>query len=118
MTYDPSTAIEALDALLEKERDLLLKGQIDTIEDILSSKEALIDTLVQMDREDIRELQGLQDKLSRNQLLLDGALHGIRRTAARLAALRKVRRTLETYNESGHKQTIEGRVARKLERRA
>lgn len=118
MKRDPQSIMEELDALLEKERALLLTGKLDDMADILSAKEALIDALSAADQEDMQDLAGLQNKLTRNQTLLDGALHGIRRTTARLAALRRVRRSLETYNEAGDKQTIEGRVTRKLERRA
>lgn len=118
MKHDAQRAIEALDELLEKERDLLLAGEIEEIGSVLKAKEALIDTLAGFDRDEVQSLSGLQGKLARNQSRLDGALHGIRRTSARLAALRQVRRSLETYNESGRKQTIEGHVSRKLERRA
>ncbi|MEM6481212.1 MAG: hypothetical protein AAF922_00300 [Pseudomonadota bacterium] len=118
MTRDAQQAIVALDSVLEKERQVLLKGDVDSIGDILNEKEALIDALTEMDRHDIQNVQGLKEKFARNQTLLDGALHGIRRTAARLAAIRQVRRSLETYDEKGQKRTIEGHVERKLERRA
>ncbi len=51
-------------------------------------------------------------------MLLDGALQGIRRASARLAAVRKVRRSLETYGEDGQKKTIDAQIARQLEKRA
>ncbi len=118
MTREAQAAMDALDRLLEQERALLLAGEIDQIADVLSAKEALIDTLTAMDRAELQDLTSLQGKLARNQSLLDGALHGLRRTSSRLAALRQVRRSLETYNKAGHKETIDAQVTRKLERRA
>lgn len=118
MTHNDNDAVRALDLLLEEERELLLAGEIDRIEEVLNAKETLIETLSSIDRNEVQGLETLQAKLMRNQSLLDGALQGIRRTSARLATLRKVRRTLETYTESGRKQTIDAQVTRKLERRA
>lgn len=118
MTHDAQATIDSLDALLERERQFLLDGEIEQIEDVLAEKELLVQKLSDLDRQELQNLESLQAKFSRNQTLLDGALHGIRRTAARLATLRQVRRTLETYDESGHKKIIEGHVTHKLEKRA
>ena len=69
-------------------------------------------------RDDKEALQGLQTKVDRNQEMLDGALAGIRNVASRMAAFRKIRRSLETYDESGQKTVIQGEVIRKVEKRA
>ena len=111
------TLVDALDDLLEAERDALLKGDLDAIAGLLERKECLIDALNDPELE-AAPLEGLQAKVTRNQALLDGALQGIRRAAARMAALRRVRRSLETYDEDGRKRTIEGEVVRKVEKRA
>ena len=117
----PETATEIvtrLDELLELERDALMKGDLEQIPTFLEEKEALIDQLNEIGADNKTELQELQIKVERNQVLLDGALQGIRKVSARMAAFRRIRRSLETYDETGRKQTIQSEVERKVEKRA
>ncbi len=119
MTHEATQIlINRLVDLLEKERAALLDGDLETISKLLGTKEALIDALNDMPAAAPDGLRGLQAKVARNQALLDGALQGIRKVAARMAAFRKIRRTLETYDESGRKKTIPGDVAHQVEKRA
>lgn len=119
MTDDSSrTLIDRLEELLDTERSALLAGDLDRISRLIDQKEALIDQLGNVDDRDQVPLIGVQEKLLRNQTLLDGALQGIRRASARMAAVRRVRRTLETYDGDGRKHTIEGQVVHKVEKRA
>ncbi len=110
--------IDKLDKLLETERAALLAGDLETIGRLLEQKEQLIDHLNMIAPQNQRALAGLHDKVTRNQALLDGALQGIRKVAARMAAIRRIRRSLETYDESGQRQTIEGEVLHRVEKRA
>jgi hypothetical protein len=64
------------------------------------------------------KIMPLEGKLKRNQLLLDGALDGIRTVAKRLAALRQVRMALDTYDAQGRKQTVLNPMPSKVEKRA
>jgi len=109
---------DELDDLLERERIALLKGDLEKIAALLSAKENLMDKVSALDSAKVAPLKGLQDKIARNQLLLDGALQGIRRASMRLATIRHIRRNLETYGEDGRKKVIEGEVVRKVEKRA
>ncbi len=109
---------EKLDALLEQERAFLLEGDLEGLGTLMPAKEKLVDLLlgdVQNNREKIRPLEG---KLQRNQLLLDGALEGIRSVAARLAALRQVRSALDTYDAQGQKKRVEMEPSPNFEKRA
>jgi hypothetical protein len=110
--------INKLDSLLETERTALLAGDLETIGRLLEQKEKLIDRLNMIEPQNQQALEGLHDKVTRNQALLDGALQGIRKVAARMAAMRRIRRSLETYDESGRRQTIDGEVLHKVEKRA
>lgn len=110
--------IHRLDLLLETERAALLRGDLQQISTLLATKEALIDDLNRLSDRASGDLAALQVKMLRNQALLDGALRGIRNVAARLVAFRRVRRTLETYDREGHKQTIPGEIERRVEKRA
>lgn len=114
----PQDLFDALDDLLDTERAAVLAGDLDKMAHLLERKEELIDALLEIDSDAAEPISEIQNKLSRNQILLDGALQGIRRAAARLAAVRQVRRTLETYGEDGQKKTIDSYVAHQLEKRA
>ena len=116
--HTPQHLIDRLDGLLEQERLALLGGNLDEIARIAEEKEKLIDALNAAPLNQDDALSKLQEKVARNQVLLDGALQGIRKVAARLAALRRIRKTLETYDADGRKQTIQGEVSRKVEKRA
>ena len=50
--------------------------------------------------------------------LLDTALEGIRAVADRVSALRRVRDTLETYDQTGRKTTFESMHKGRVEKRA
>jgi len=110
--------ISELDDLLEVERDALLSGNLDQIGRLLERKETLIDELSALERFETDTLQNLTVKLKRNQALLDSALEGIRKVAKRLAALRRVRSTLDTYDSSGTKKAIDVVSEGSFEKRA
>lgn len=118
MTDATKTAIEALDALLDREREALIEGDFDRLVGQLDEKTALITHLNQSENADDTRLEALQGKVLRNQALLDRALEGIRSVASRMAALHHVRKSLDTYDENGRKTTIEGLRERNVEKRA
>ncbi len=109
---------DALDDLLEAERDALLKGDLEKLTSMLSRKEALIDALNEDMQTDLPILQTLGKKVQRNQLLLDGAMVGIRNVAQRLAELRGLRGSLETYGSDGKKRNIDVDADHTVEKRA
>tara|TARA_R110002072_G_scaffold46991_5_gene130032 strand:- start:1460 stop:1819 length:360 start_codon:yes stop_codon:yes gene_type:complete len=109
---------DALDELLEAERAALLKGDLEKLADMLPRKEELIDALNAVIHTDFQALQTLDSKVRRNQLLLDGALEGIRNVAQRLAALRRLRGSLETYGSDGKKSNIDVDMDHSVEKRA
>lgn len=114
----PQDVIDAMDGLLERERVALLHGNLDAIPGLLEQKEALFDQLEALEGTEKNSLYLLQGKVMRNQALLDGALRGIRAVADRMSTLRKVSRSLETYDCEGRRTTIETRPRHKVEKRA
>ncbi|OUS19591.1 hypothetical protein DI396_10450 [Litorivita pollutaquae] len=110
--------INEMDVLLDKEREALLVGDLDVISRLLDQKEHLIDALNAMEHGEQERLVALQGKVQRNQALLDGALAGIRAVAERLSTMRRVRKSLDTYDVHGQRQTIEGTRAPTVEKRA
>jgi hypothetical protein len=96
----------------------LLEGDLEGLGTLLPVKEQLVEMLLDdagVHRDKIMPLEG---KLKRNQLLLDGALEGIRAVSNRLAALRQVRTVLDTYDAQGRKKSVVTPLPPKVEKRA
>ncbi|MEE4188852.1 MAG: flagellar biosynthesis protein FlgN [Roseobacter sp.] len=110
--------IADLDDLLEAERAALLSGNLENIGRLLDRKEALIDEMSVLEAIPPGPLHQVTGKLRRNQDLLDHALEGIRSVATRLATLRRVRETLDTYDSNGTKKAIRIAADGSLEKRA
>lgn len=108
MTHEEfEDVIDALDDVLESEREALLEGNLDEVGRLLTRKESLIDQLSHIELASTDPLETLNTKVRRNQALLDQALEGIRTVARRLAAMRRVRSSLDTYDEKGTRHTID-----------
>jgi len=107
-----------LDTLLEQERGCLLDGDLETLGVLLPAKEELVEKLLQDSRLSRSMLAPLEGKLQRNQLLLDGALDGIKAVSARLAALKQVRTALDTYDAQGRKKSVLTSTVSQMEKRA
>ncbi len=118
MAEEIQDVIEALDELLEQERKALLKGDFDGLAALHDEKTALIDSFNELDQADAERVQDLQVKLGRNQELLNAALDGIRGVAKRLAEVRRVRTSLDTYTQNGAKTSIETNAEKAVEKRA
>ncbi len=110
--------IIALDDLLDAERRALLLGDLEKLSRLLEQKEALIDALKDHEMSEASQIETLSDKVNRNQELLNTALDGIRSVARRLAALRRVRASLDTYDAQGRKKVITNDPDRSVEKRA
>lgn len=111
-------AIAALDFLLEREREALVEGDLDQLTDLFEEKRTLIDQVNDQTDAETETLQTLQAKALRNQTLLDNALQGIRSVATRMGTLHRIRQTLDTYDETGQRRTIDAHPDRKMEKRA
>ena len=114
----PDSAARALETLLEQERAALIAGDLDALARLLPGKEQLIAALEGGQSAPPDVLRALDGKLRRNQLLLDGALDGIRAVSTRLAQLRAARGGFETYSADGRRRDIELLPQTTVERRA
>ncbi len=114
----PQQMIDALDEILDQEREALLKGDLAALEPMVAEKDALIaglNALGQLEEDTISNVQG---KVVRNQALLTSAMEGIKAVASRMSELRKVRKGLDVYDRSGTKSSYSTQGAKSLEKRA
>ncbi|MFS4581708.1 flagellar biosynthesis protein FlgN [Phaeobacter sp. C3_T13_0] len=114
----PQQLIDELDSLLDVERAALVSGDLQKLEPLLAQKEMIITKLnmtADLERETLEHVQG---KVSRNQILLDSAMEGIRAVAARMAELRRVRKGLDVYDQAGRKTRFATSGTPSLEKRA
>lgn len=115
---DTTDPFAELDALLDQEKTALVEGDLHQLADLIDRKEKLLEQFATTDALASKGMEALQGKAIRNQALLDSALQGIRTVANRFATLRKIRKSLETYDEFGHKTSLPALSDNKVEKRA
>lgn len=114
----PNGLMQEIETLLEQERTALIEGRLDDLVSLIARKEELANVLADAPLGGSEALQHLQGKAARNQAMLDSALRGIKSVSMRLSTIRKVRESLESYDENGRRITIETPRAGSLEKRA
>ncbi len=114
----PTELVASLDELLDLERAALIDGELERLGALLPEKEKLIERINKLDSIEREALVGVQVKVTRNQSLLNSAMEGIQAVANRMAELRRVRKGLETYDESGRRMKHSTQLSKKLEKRA
>ena len=105
MTNIPDT-VNLLDDLLDREREALLAGDLDKIAGLHEEKAQAIDRLNKLDLKEEEQVMALRQKADRNQELLNSALDGIRSVARRLAEVRRVKESFETYDSNGNRNSV------------
>lgn len=93
-------AIDRLVDLLDRERRLILSGQLNGLRRLLVEKDRLIATVSQLDSGSDR-LQIVRDKSARNQQLLHAAAAGLRSAKEYLDHQGQAGGSLATYDRSG-----------------
>ena len=110
--------LRSLDTLLEKERLALILGNLGQIEPLLPQKELLFAQINGLEDPPSEQLSTLHEKIKRNQLLLQSAMDGIRAVTGRINTLRRVRKSLDTYDARGQRNTVSHTAASSVEKRA
>ncbi|MEP2532352.1 flagellar biosynthesis protein FlgN [Shimia sp.] len=113
-----NVVFDALDSLLDEERSVLLKGDLESVSELVARKQALFDQLPGIEDKGGKTLGNLRAKALRNQALLDSALQGIRSVSDRMEALRRVRVSLETYDSKGRRLSVAITEFKRIGRRA
>ncbi|MBY5933613.1 flagellar biosynthesis protein FlgN [Tateyamaria omphalii] len=110
--------MDELDDLLDSERAALLEGNLDDVKRLFERKTKLVDALSRFDDAESLNVQALRQKVERNQDLLQAAAEGVKSVARRLATIRRVRESLETYDARGQRKKVDLKAATTLEKRA
>ena len=100
----PTVSGDLMD-LLERERVLILSGEIEQIVRLLPEKERLLTALNSTDQSQ-QSLKILQVEADRNQVLLGAVAQGIRTVQKRLSALHASGSELRTYTQAGHAENL------------
>lgn len=111
------TIIAALDSLLERERRAILAGALDELAPLMGEKSALIDALTNVGPPRVA-MDGVRAKARRNQDLIESAMDGIRSVAQRLATIRRLRASMDTYDSAGQRHPTQGGRGGSVEKRA
>jgi len=109
------TSLQALRALLEEEKDALLRGKYDKLEAFAEAKQQVVQSL---DGHDLPQatLEVLRRSLAQNAALLGSAAQGIQDARHLLVRLRGGQAT-QMYDRHGTSKTMRT-VENKLERKA
>jgi len=97
--------LDALEDLLERERRLILTGDLDPLARLAPEKSRLLERMARAGGT-AQAFERLRRKTERNQDLLLAAARGIRSAAARLTSPNPVQAPLRTYDRSGQAQTL------------
>lgn len=103
-------------AVLAAERAALLSGAFDQLDGLGSRKEALFAALRMIPADPVR-LRKIGQDVSRNQILLQAALAGIRAATERMGALRTTMSGFQAYGREGQREmvtSVRPRVERKV----
>ncbi len=119
MRRDRATRLmDALEDLLDAERQIILNGDLQAVGRLAQQKERLLDNPA-LAATTPEGLERIRTKASRNGVLLRAAMAGVRAAAARLEALRKGPGALNTYDRDGQRTLLgQGQVTGALERKA
>ena len=110
--------IHAMSALLDREKQALLTGNLNALTQLTAEKEVLLGKIGPLTAAANGQLSDLRGKVERNQSLLKSAIEGVREVSERVKALRKAQRSLETYDRLGQRAVVSTEVGRKIEKRA
>ncbi|HGG06587.1 MAG TPA: flagellar biosynthesis protein FlgN [Aliiroseovarius sp.] len=106
--FSKFTIIDALDDLLDRERQAILTGNIDGLARQAVEKTRLLEQLSGATT-DTQRIERLRVKADRNQELLVAVAKGIKSVSRRLQAMKSAKSTLQTYDKGGHRVALEAK---------
>lgn len=99
--------LTTLDDVLEREAMALRSGDYETLEEIASEKQDIVDRLSEETADlSSSDVARVQEKLRRNEVLYDATMDGLRSVIERLKSVSRVSSHLDTYTQSGFVQDL------------
>ena len=114
--FDQAVASDALEDLLDREREAVLQGRFDVLDRLAVEKERLV-RAVSKNSTGPEALIRLKTASDRNGRLLEAMRAGVDAAQKRVRAMRNQKVSLQTYDAAGRVQAIET-APRKLGHRA
>ena len=102
---ETQSAAEALEELLEKEREAILDGRFDSLERLAAEKERLVTSVAESGAPG---LVGLRVRAERNSALLEAMGAGVKAAIRQIEGLRGLGAPLQTYDASGQRTAMAG----------
>ncbi|MEM6823957.1 MAG: hypothetical protein AAF566_02495 [Pseudomonadota bacterium] len=112
----PDNALDLAEDYLERERQILLSGQIGELERLQPTREKVVSALLHTKGE-ARRVKRLRVLAQRNRVLLKASAEGVQRAIKRLGELRKAAGPIQSYSSNGGQCAI-GPVNPQFERKA
>lgn len=106
--FDGSGTLAALDTLLDREKALILKGDIEGVRRLAPEKERLL-SRIGRNRFKRDRLENLRKKADRNNELLAASARGFKAVQEKLIALRAAGGQHSTYDREGHRARMGNR---------
>ena len=113
-----SKVIQQVEDVLVAERALLVSGDFKALKRLEVDKEKVIAAIRPMSEKDLQELRHLRGLAEHNQQLFKQALKGIQDVSDRLESIRKLGETIDTYDHTGRRVSVETQQSKELEKRA
>ncbi len=98
--FNIPSVVDALDDLLDRERQAILSGNLDGLARLLGEKTRLMERLSGSSTDTTR-IERLRVKADRNQELLEAVARGIKSVSKRLKTLNEPAGALRTYDKGG-----------------
>ncbi len=104
--FNIPSVVDALDDLLNRERQAILTGNLDALSRYLPEKTRLLERLAGS-TDDVVRLGRLRDKVDRNQALLAAVARGIKSVSRRIESMNSPATSLRTYEKGGDFQELQ-----------
>lgn len=103
--FNIPAVVDALDDLLDRERQAILSGNLEMLSRQFGEKKRLLERLAGS-TSDITRIERLRTKADRNQELLVAVARGIKSVSLRLEAMKMPKTILRTYDKGGISQEL------------
>ncbi|NSX56563.1 hypothetical protein [Parasulfitobacter algicola] len=118
MKSDSTHVIAKIADILEKERQAMIRGDLNILSELTGQKEKLHDALSKSAPLSHSDIVQLKRRAEQNQKMLEAVKQGISSALNRLSSIRDAQKPLTVYGASGQISSLEKADHKSFERRA